>query len=331
MPIMLVIGLLLAALLVTRPLLAGEGHPKIIAVLERANAGFLPRLRGELTSAGFDLVVVSPPSWPPTRQEIERIARDEGAIAGLSLVRAGTGVEMWVVDRVTSKTVFREVIAGTDDRDDSIAIRFVETLRATLIEIEQPRSRPGELAPPPEVNVLLTRAPSRFSVSLAGGPGYSPGGVGTTGHLGLSFIGAIHPRFGLALDGFLTPARTKVRGDEGQASIGLFLVGASFRFCPVNPSGLVRLWLGAGAWVGVMTMTGEAVAPYVNTRASSTSVIPHLDVAIRFSLTRRLSLGAGLAGGISVPSVAVQFDEHQVATWGRPLGLGSIALETSID
>jgi hypothetical protein len=152
-----------------------------------------------------------------------------------------------------------------------------------------------------------------------------------TGHLGLSFIGALNPRFGLALDGSLTPGRAKVRGAEGQASIGLFLMGASFRFCPVDPSGPVRLWLGGGVWVGVMTMTGEAVAPYVNTRATSTSVIPHLDVGIRFSLTRRLSLGAGVSGGISTPSVAVQFDDHQVATWGRPLWLGSLAIETTVD
>ena len=312
-------------------LAANEGHPKIISVLEHANAGFLPRLRGELSSAGFDLVVVSPPSWPPTRQEIERLTREEGALAGISLVQAGMVVEMWVVDRVTSKTVYREVIGVTDDhRDDSIALRFVETLRATLMEVEQPRSPVGEVSAPPEVQVLLTRTTHHFAFGIGGGAGYSAGGIGTTGHVGLSLTGMLSPRLGLALDGSMTPGRAKVQSSEGQASIGIFLVGASFRFVPVA-RGPVRLLLGGGAWACVMTMSGEAVAPYVSTRATSTSVLPHLDVGTLLSLTQRLSLGASLSAAISAPALAVRFDERQVATWGRPLWLGSLLVETTLD
>jgi len=327
------LAIVLAVLFVIRPALAAnEGRPKIIAVLEHANDGFLPRLQGELRSSGFDLVVVSPPRWPPTRQEIERLTRDEGAIAGISLIQAGTVVEMWVVDRVTSKTVYREVIGVTDDHpEDSIALRFVETLRATLMEVEQPRSPEGEVAAPPEVQVLLTRTTSRFAVSLGGGAGYSTGGIGTTGHIGLSLVGMYSPRFGLVLDGSLTPGRAKVEGTEGQASIGLFLVGASLRFVPIAPSGRVRFLLGGGAWVGVMTMAGEAVAPYVNKRATSTSVLPHLDVGVLFSVTRRVSLGTNLSAAISAPSIGVVFADRQVATWGRPLWLGSLVIETTLD
>jgi hypothetical protein len=239
---------------------------------------------------------------------------------------------MWVVDRVTSKTVYREVLGLTDDhREDSIALRFVETLRATLMEVEQPRSPPGEVAAPPEVQVLLTRPASHFAFSLGGGAGYSAGGIGTTGHVGLSLVGMYSPRFGVALDGSLTPGRAKVHGTEGQASIGLFLVGASFRFVPIAPLGPARLLLGGGAWVGVMTMSGEAVAPYVNTRATSTSVLPHLDVGVLLSLTQRLGLGANVSAAISAPSVAVRFADRQVATWGRPLWLGSLVVQATLD
>jgi len=328
----LIVTLISGFLFVTIPAVAAsEGHPKIIAVLEHANAGFLPRLRGELRSSGFDLVVVSPPSWPPTRQEIERLTREEGAIAGISLVQAGMVVEIWVVDRVTNKTVYREVIGLTDDhRDDSIALRFVETLRATLMEVEQPRSPAGEVAAPPEVQVLLTRTTHHFAFSVGGGAGYSAGGVGTTGHVGLSITGMLSPRIGLALDGSLTPGRAKVHGAEGEASIGLFLVGASLRFVPVA-QGPVRFLLGGGAWACVMTMSGEAVAPYVSKRATSTSVVPHMDAGILVSLTQRLSLGANLSAAISAPTIAVRFDDRQVATWGRPLWLGSLLVETKLD
>ena len=325
-------ALLAGVLFCTHAAAVNGARPRIIAVLEQSNAPFLPRLRGELAAAGFDLIVVSPASWPPTRQDIERITQREGAIAGLSLIQAGGGVEIWVVDRVTNKTVFREVIEGADDsHQDSIAIRFVETLRATLMEVEQPHSSRGDVAPPPEVHQLLKHPPSHFALSLSGGAQHSPGGLGTVGFVGLSVTGSPTPHFGLAVDGLLTPGRVKLRGPEGQASIGLFLFGASLRFCPVDPAGRLRLWLGAGGWVGVVTMTGEAVGPYLNARATTVSFIPHLDVGVRLSVTRHVSLGATTTGAISVPSVVVEFADRQVATWGRPLGFGALVIETTLD
>ena len=315
-----------------RPALANAERPTIIAVFEQPNAGFLPRLRGELASAGFDLVVVPPPHWPPTRQEIETLTRQRGAIAGITLVEEGAAVEIWVVDRVTNKTVFREIIGGTEQfRDDALAIRFVETLRATLMEIEQPRAEPGELPVPPEVHKLLTRAPSRFSIGLRGAVGYSPGGVGTTEHLGISLMGSPAPRFDFAIDVLFTPGRAIVRGAEGQTSVHLSLVGVSFRGCPIDPSGPVRLWLGAGASVAWMSMTGEAIAPYGNAQVTTTSMLAHADVALRFPITRRIGWGPSAAFAISMPGVAVQFADRRVATWGRPLWLGSLAVETTLD
>jgi hypothetical protein len=312
----------------------GDARPQIIALLEHADAPFLPRLRAELASAGFGIVVVTPPSWPPNRHDIERLARQQGAIAGLSLVDAGAAVEIWVVDRVTSKTVFRDVIWGSEDdrrSGDLIAIRVVETLRATLMEVEQPRSSPGEVAPPPEITVLLERAPSRFAVSLGGGGGYSKGGIGATGHIGLALSWAPHPRYRLGIGGFMTPGRVKVGGPEGQASIGLFLVGPSLAVYLNHPTAPVRLSVGAGGWLSVMTMSGEAVSPYVNTSDRIVSFVPHLDLGVRISLTKRVGLGAGISGGASLPGAEVQFAGRAVANWGRPFALGILTLESYLD
>ena len=59
-------------------------------------------------------------------------------------------MEIWVVDRITAKTVFREVILGLYDPREApevIAIRVVETLRATLMEVEHPRATVDRSAP----------------------------------------------------------------------------------------------------------------------------------------------------------------------------------------
>jgi hypothetical protein len=93
----------------------------------------------------------------------------------------------------------------------------------------------------------------------------------------------------------------------------------------------VRLSSGAGAWVSVMTLTGEADAPYVNKRAQIVTVVPHLDLGLRLKLANPLVLFVGLSGGISAPSVSIQFAGREVATWGRPLLLGSLSLEAALD
>ena len=66
-------------------------------------------------------------------------------------------------------------------------------------------------------------------------------------------------------------------------------------------------------------------------RAEFVSVIPHLDAGLRFSLTPRLGLGAGLSIGISAPAASIQFAGREVATWGRPLWLGNLMLESVLD
>jgi hypothetical protein len=166
---------------------------------------------------------------------------------------------------------------------------------------------------------------------LGGGGAYSSGGVGAIALLDLSFTWALSSRFSAALDGALTPARTKLRGPEGEANVAWYLAGASLRFCATNPMAPIRFHSGFGAWVAVMSLSGQASTPFVNTRAELVSVIPHIDLGLRFSLTPRLGLGLGLSGGVSAPAASIRFADRQVATWGRPLWLGSLALETPLD
>lgn len=310
-----------------------ERH-KILVLLEQTSPPFLPRLRAELGSSGFGVAVVKPSTFPPSRAEIEQLAQQEGATAGLSLIEAGSGLEIWVVDRATAKTVFREVILGLYDPREApevVAIRMVETLRATLMEVEHPRTSSVEVAPAAEIDVVGQNRPGRFSLGLGGGVGYSPGGVGVTGHLALSLMWAATARLHLGLDGSLTPGRAKVRGPEGETGVGLYLAGASLAFYLTDPVAPVRLRFGAGAWGSVMALSGEAVAPYVNMRAQIITIVPHLDLGLRVSLTRRLGLALGLSGGISAPAASIHFAGREVATWGRPLLLSNLALETTLD
>jgi len=206
----------------------------------------------------------------------------------LLLLEGGAGLEIWVVDASTGKTTFREVVLGLYEPREGpevIAIRLVETLRAALIEFASPRTsspRVRWIAPMSTDVDASSRAPAgRFKVAVGAGAAYSSGGLGATGHLDISFAWRIAPRFTVAADGVLTPVRTKLRGPEGEANVAWYLAGPSLGFCASDPSAPVRFRSGAGLWVAWMNVSGQASAPYVNTRADIVRAIPHFDAEAR--------------------------------------------------
>jgi hypothetical protein len=168
-------------------------------------------------------------------------------------------------------------------------------------------------------------------VRFLAGAGYSAGGVGWTDHLGASLVWRPTRRLGVALDLAMTPLASRVSGPEGEATLGLYLAGISFGHSLLDPSAAVRLRSGAGVWLGVMTMSGDAGAGYVSQHATVIAALPHADLALEVPLSPRLAFGAQGSLGTSTPGVAIQFAGRRTATWGRPFGLGVLFLEASLD
>src|SRR5260221_8525543 len=136
----------------------GEDRRKILVLLEQTKPAFLTRLRAELGSSGFGVAVATPSTFPPERPEIEQLAQQEGASVGLLLLEAGAGLEIWVIDPSTGKSTFREVILGfyqPHEAPEVIAIRVVETLRVTLMDVEHPHARAPATRWHPAPEVLL--------------------------------------------------------------------------------------------------------------------------------------------------------------------------------
>jgi len=313
-------------------------RPTIVAVVDEEWASILPRLRAELASAGFKVVVLAPPRPALDRRELEQLAQREGATGALSLLRSQLGPQVWVVDPVSCRTVFRDDISGfvNEDRSDAIAVRMVETLRATMLLVESPRTPPAEAPPQREIVVPPPLLPpplpaSRWALRVTGGAGYSVGGVGVTDHVGGSLVWRPTPRLRLAIDGAFTPVSAKVSGPEGRASLGLYFAGVAFGYSLLDPRAAVRLRSGAGIWLSVMTMNGEAQSGYLNDHATVVGVVPHADFCFDIPLSRRIAVGVGFSLGTSAPGAAVQFAGRRIATWGRPFGLAAVAVESSLD
>ena len=119
----------------------------------------LVRLQAELTVEGFDAQVIDFDLGPDVRASLEKVAPTFAATAVVAVVANAdpTSAELWVVDRMTGKTVVRRVHADPKAAAriaEVLSVRAVELLRASFLELAI-TSRPA----PDVVEVPLPSAP----------------------------------------------------------------------------------------------------------------------------------------------------------------------------
>jgi hypothetical protein len=314
----------------------GEQPSRVAALIPAANAALTTRIKAELAAAGFELRLAEPRSWPPTREQIAELARKEQAIAGLSLISNEDTIEIWIVDRVTGKTVVRVLPAkageqSEQDQLDLVAICTLETLRATLLEVTVASHSRGEVAAPSAVRALLSAEPSRFSLRVASAVGYGSNSLGPSLELGLSGTAALLPRWRLGLDLFVPLTTPALTGPEGRAELGLSLAGAFVEASLTDPVARADVMVAGGAWVGLLTLRGGAQPPYVGSSVQVAMLLPHLDLGARARISRRIAFLGRVSGAVATPKANVRFAGREVAVWGRPFVLGAVMLEVGLD
>lgn len=308
-----------------------------MVLIEPARAGLGQRLRAELAALGFDVVVATSEERPDRAALAER-ARDANAVAAIHLSGQVEGVDVWVTDRVTGKTVLREVSLPeeTEDPDERLAltaIRAVELLRASLLEVASNQPVDGEVEAAPEVRevAIETIAPraarARLAVSEYGdsarllvgvGPalGFSPGGVRPLGQVQLAVTGLPHQR--LALEAFaivpLFPAA--LQGPEGLASLTVGHLGASVSGRATG-AGPVDFRLGAGVALTWIHLAATAAAPFEASNQDSFTAWPFAHAHLGYGLgSASVFLDARL--GPVLPEPVIRFAGRDVVRWGRP-------------
>jgi hypothetical protein len=105
-------------------------------------------LSAVLLEAGFDAVEVAPGAETDARDAVECAGEGSYGVATLALrsVACGRAIDVWIADAMTQKTTVRRVT--TPARSREIALTALDLLRASLLELESPKSRaPEEDAP----------------------------------------------------------------------------------------------------------------------------------------------------------------------------------------
>ena len=274
----------------------------------------ITRIRGELVADGFDVLVVGAPPGADPASVLARADQQTSAAAllGLFLHAEAKVAEVWVVDRLTNKTVVRRIEIATSPAGSTaevLARRSVELLRASLLEIlVDAREAPGGSSGPREnasswVAQALEPRQSHWGVEAGAQVLAGFGGIGAavmpTGRV--RFV--LGRRFAarLTLSGLGT--RPRVESAEGRATVSqeLGLLELIFEIAPqswLRPS----ISLGAGAYhIGV---DGSATSPYAGLNGD------------RFAFAA--DTGAGLALTIS-PSFALSVEGHAVLVTPYPV------------
>jgi hypothetical protein len=336
----------LLALELGRPAIASADvpadAPRVLLVRPSASARAvstaLVHVEGELVADGFDVVSVE--AAPGTSSEAamqQAQAQATSTTVGLFLSADGTNAELWVVDKLTNKTVVRHVAtpdASTALLPDVLAVRAVELLRASLLELvveqaaaarparsaQSAANRAGEWAARP----LRTRS-SVAGIEMGAGVIWSPGQVEPAFESVVRGRLALSRTFQLRLAFVGLGTRPQVSGREGTALITQWgglgeILFVPFRRLPVSPIFSV----GAGTFHS--SVTGQAGWPYEGLHDARWAFAADAGVGLSIHLDSRLELTGEADVLWTEPEPIVQFASDDIAHLGQPGVLGTVAL-----
>ena len=331
-------GLALVATLAARAgwaatvILVRPENPKAVT------AEALVRMHGELVSAGFDVQITASTAGADPRASLEQTANGNNVDAVVALLGDSTpgSVEVWVIDRVTGKSVVRRVPSQpeSDRAAEILAIRAIELLRASLLEVAMAGGREPPIVPkPPPVEVtrfvdraLDSRKNSRWAIEVGGS------GVASFDGVGPALLPMV--RLNLALGSYVllraTAAglgtRARVQASSGWADLaeqfGLIEAGVRLR-----PRQRLQPFFSLGAGAQHTSAEGRPSSIYYQGQtAGRWAFLADAGAGLHLSLVHHFAVALEVHAQLAQPYPVVRFLGAQAATSGRPDLLPSLTL-----
>ena len=296
----------------------------------------ITRIRGELIADGFEVSVVDAPPGSDPASVLARADQQTGAAAtlGLFLHPDANAADLWVVDRLTNKTVVRSVEMTKSPAasvPEVLARRSVELLRASLLEIlvdaqKRPLARPTPRAQASRwAAQALEPRQSRWGVEagtqvLAGFAGIG-GAVMPVGRvrvvLGQRFVAR------LTVSGLGT--RPRVEAAEGTATVRQEL-GLLELIGEVAPQSWLRPSISLGAGAYHIAVAGSATSPYAGLDGDRFVFAADAGAGLALSLTSSFALSLEGHTILVTPYPVIRFLDVEIAKVQSPLLSGSLTL-----
>jgi hypothetical protein len=273
--------------------------------------------------AGFESVELDASPYID-RESLEKAARSAGSFAAIGVDRKGSlDADVWVTDRVTGKAVLRHVHFAADSSDAPaiFALRAVELLHASLLELGEVHPSRGEVPPPAEIHRWMTRSapppkrPTRevhAGVFVLGSPGGVPVSIAPV--LGFAWRPVAAWAGGIEAWG---PALTRLEGPEGSARVDQEAAFAYVRFEPLTRGGF-HAFARAGAGASRLGVDGHAAAPYTDQSNQAWSAAAVAGFGLRIG-GPNLEVVTGLDTFWLLPKPSIVFVQKSVATTGGPM------------
>jgi hypothetical protein len=318
--------------LLLRPVQAGE-------ILSEA----VLRIKSELVAGGFEVAVAdsdAPTLGQDPRELIERAGQALAPSATIGIfgnLEQGMA-ELWVVDRITGKTVIRrlEVQTSSDRRiPEVLAIRAQELLRASLVEllVEENRSTPSVATQPPRIHRWVKQAvespvaPWTLGLELGVTTFGGWGGIGPTLAPAARLRMALGERFWARLTALGLGTRPRVETDMGSRSTSvsqnlLLLEVTSW----LRPRRLIRPLFSLGLGVERVAVEGTASLPYQGERNARWFAAGDAGAGIALRLQAHWEVQLEAHVLFAAPRPAIRFFDVEVARAGQPTLLAILTL-----
>jgi hypothetical protein len=326
--------------LAAAPRLARAEAPSI--VLFGLQGSLSSQIEAELSSLGFHVLMGAATPTLETTRELQAAARRAGAAAAVSLQPSEQGVEVWLVDRVTGKTLSRELLQSEPglDRERVIAVRIVELLRASLLELQLPSGAEGEVPATPQLQALAglpdPSLQQKREQSSAGPPaveGYgalrlhaglglasSVGATRVTPLLGLGAFWQALRSLAIGVSGSLPLGSAQISDREGSARVTSWQLNLGPRLYPFAATGAFRLFLDLGVSLLQFQIDAtEEAAPLVGSSDRLLTAGANAGLGVEWRLSSHFSLCSTVGAGVATPKPVVRFAGRDVLTLARPL------------
>jgi hypothetical protein len=292
---------------------------RVLIVVDAAGDALLNRVVEEISAIPEVEIVMRPPV-----ATLDEDARSEHAKAAIRKLASGMGVEVWMADATTGRSLIRQIIIdeSREGPDQSlVALQAAELLRTSLF-LAREATRPAATPPPSPLPVVLAAPAPRAhrNALLAGvGPLYSRGGVSPALQVWLSYERLWSRGVGLALDLSAPLARGTIAGTEGSAELGAVMAGGGLLARWRSDRGHLTAAASIGGAFAAVLVTGRPVPSLVGESTSAYTGLAYVRLDGAWNPAQWLGLGVAGMVGTTTSRVRVQFADRNAGEWGMPL------------
>ena len=310
--------------------LAADEPPRVVLIEDPGETTILPRLHAELAGLGLDVRTVAKSDNEQLPRDLIASARAFAAVAAFRVVVEGDRADVWIADRVTGKVVLREMLPrGAQIDGRVVALRAVELLRASLMELDVPKAAPGELPPPAALSESsgLLPARERFSLAAASLLLWSPGGCGPG--IGVTAAVAWRPTWlGVRLSGgsALLPA-TITAADAGTGEVTTRFLALDAVVQPRRTRIAWRPRGGLGVAALATGLRGVANPPRAAYHQTVYTLAPIASFELGWAVHPRVRLDAGVAYLRPLRGVDILVGDRAIGSYGRDIVLANLGVE----